>query len=208
MVSYFNVNSKCCVNVALIPDGLESVVIYSGKEVYIHCEEHGIFMHFPEHEMKKEITTTVTSLRSSTEDYVLPDDAELVSGVYQIHASEALQSTVDVEIQHCVCVLHPDEAFSMSFVHSNSNQGPPYQFTLINGGELKPNTRYGKIKLSSFSKFALVRFLKHLLRPPPPVICAIHVFSRQISPGKYEVHVVVTKDLKDTITVSIPFSIH
>ena len=195
-------------NVSLIPDGLQSVVIYSGLEVHLQWEEHGIFMQFPEHEMKKEITTTVTSLRSSTEEYILPDDAEFVSAVYQIHASEALPITVDIEIQHCVRLSHPDEAFSMDFVHSNSNQDPPYQFTVISGGEFKPNTRYGKIKLSSFSKFALIRYLKHRLRPPPPVICATHVFMRQISPGKYEVHVVVTKDLKDTITVSIPFSIH
>ena len=181
--------------------GLHTRLTYSGEEVEFQCEEQGIFIHFPEEkETKEEITTTLTSLNVSSDECVLPDDAELVSAVYQIHVSEALPSPVDVEIQHCVHLSNPDEAFSMSFVSSNAEQDPPYQFTVIDGGQFEPNTRYGKIKLSNFSKFALVRFLKRLL---PPVICVTNVYWRQSGPGKYEVHIVVTKDLKHTITVSV-----
>ena len=175
--------------------------MYSGEEVEFQCEEQGIFIHFPENEMKRDIITTVTSLNISSNDCVLPDNAELVSAVYQIHASEALPSPVDVEMQHCVCLSNPDEAVSMSFVRSNSEQGPPYEFTVIDGGQFEPSTRYGKIELSKFSKIGLVRFLTHLV---PPVVCATNVFWRKTDPGKYEVHIVVTKDLKNTITVSVP----
>ena len=178
--------------------GLHTEVVYSGEEINLQCEEHGIFMHFPESETEREIATTVKSLNISSDDCVLPGDAELVSAVYQIHVSEALPA-VDLEIQHCVHLSNHDEALSMKFVHSNTKQGPPYHFTVIDGGQFEPLTRYGKIKLSSFSKIALVVFLKRLFTPP--VIYATNLFRTLTSPGKYEVHVVVTKDLNDTITV-------
>ena len=189
----------------VISDGyaLHKEVVYSGEEINLQFEEHGLFMHFPESETKTEITTTVKSLNISSDDCVLPDDAELVSAVYQIHVSEALPA-VDMEIQHCVHLSNHDEALSMMFVHSNTKQDPPYHFTVINGGQFEPLTRYGKIKLSSFCKLALVVFLKRLFRPP--VIYATNLFRTLTTPGKYEVHVVVTKDLNDTITVGI-FSI-
>ena len=171
--------------------------MYCGEEVKFQCEEHGIFIRFPENETKKEITTTVASLNISSYECELPDDAELVSAVYQIHVSEALSSPVDVEIQHCIHLSNPDEAISMSFVRFDLEKGPPYRFTDIKGGQFEPNTRYGKIELCSFSFIGL---LKRLLSP---VIYATNVFRKSIGRGKYEVHIVVTKDLKQNITVSV-----
>ena len=199
-----NVFNKCtsvsyCLDIIILDrHGLDREVVYSGEEVTLQCEEHGIVMHFPENEMKKEIATTVTSLNISNDDCVLPNGAELASAVYQIRVGEALPSPVDVEIQHCVHLSNHDEALSMTFVRSNSEQGPPYQFTVIDGGQFKPLTRYGKIGLSTFSNVALV-LLKRLLTPP--VVYATNLFWRQTSPGKYKVHVVVTKDLNSTIMV-------
>ena len=186
--------------IVVISEGheLHTELMYSGEEVTFQCEEHGIFMHFPESDTKTKITTTVSSLNISSDDCMLPDGAELVSAVYQIHASEALPSPVDVKIQHCVHLSNHDEALSMRFVHSNSEQGPPYHFTVVNGGQFEPNKRYGKIKLSSFCNIALV-FFKRLFKTR--VICATNLFWRQPSPEKYEVHVVVTEDLENTITV-------
>ena len=180
--------------------GLHKELVYSGEEIKLQCEEHGIFMHFPESETKTEITTTVSSLNISSDDCVLPDGAELVSAVYQIHVSEALPS-VDLEIQHCVHLSNSYEALFMRFVHSNSEQGSPYHFTVIDGGQFEPLSRYGKIKLSSFCKIALVVFLKRLFISP--IIYATNLFRTLTSPGKYEVHVVVTKDLNVNITVGI-----
>ena len=192
--------SYCLVIIVLDGHGLDREVVYSGEKVTLQCEEHGIVMDFPENETKKEIITTVTSLDISSGNYVLPDGAELVSAVYQISVGEALPSPVDVEIQHCVRLSNSDEALSMTFVRSESEQGPPYHFTVIDGGQFEPNTRYGKIELSRFSNIALV-LLKFKRLLTPPVVCASNLFWRLIGPGKYEVHVVVTKDLEDTITV-------
>ena len=176
--------------------------MYSGEEINLQCEEHGIFIHFPECETKTKIATTVSSLNISSDDCMLPDGAELVSAVYHIHVGGALPCPVDVEIQHCVHLSNHDEALAMRFVRSNTKQGPPYQFTVIDGGQFKPNTRYGKIELSSFCKIALV-FLKFKRLFTPPLVCATNLFRTLTSPGKYEVHVVVTKDVNDTITVGI-----
>ena len=191
-----------CLVIILDGHGLHTEFIYSGDEVTWECEEHGIFMHLPKSETKHRITITVKSLNISSNKCVLPDDGELVSAVYQICVSEELPCPVDVGIQHCVRLSSPDEAFSMRFVCSNSQQGPSHHFTILDGGQFNPITRYGKIKLSSFSVIAIVfRKLRDLLGFP--VTYAASVFSRLISSVKYEAHVVVTKDLSDTISVSI-----
>ena len=182
--------------------GLHTEFIYSGDEVTWECEEDGIFMHLPKSETKHKNTITVKSLHISSNDCVFPDNAELVSAVYQVSVSEELSCPVDVGIQHCVRLSSPDEALSVRFARSNSQQGPLHHFTILDGGQFNPITRYGKIKLSSFSVIAIVYCkLRDLLGLP--ITYAASVFSRLIGSVKYEAHVVVTKDLSDTISVSI-----
>ena len=190
-----------CLVIILDGHGLHTEFIYSGDEVTWECEEHGIFMHLPKSETKHKITITVKSLHISSNDCVLPDNAELVSAVYQICVSEELPYPVDVGIQHCVRLSSPDEALSMRFVRSNSQQSSSHHFTILDGGQFNSITRYGKIKLSSFSVIAIVFLLRDLLGFP--ITYAASVFSRFIGSLKYEAHVVVTKNLSDTISVSI-----
>jgi hypothetical protein len=140
------------------------------------------------------------ALNIDFDDCLLPDDAEFVSSVYRIKVSGKLQSPVLVEIQHCIQLADSDEASTLSFVQSKCEQALLYQFKTLEGGQFSANTRYGKIKLSHFSDVGIVCFFKRLLSPT--LACSTNIFSKQIGPRKYDVHVVVTKDLANIITVS------
>ena len=191
-----------CLKLIHYTDGLYRKCIYNGKEVHLHCKEHGIHMHFPQQDMEREVNVTVMSLKISSDECSLPNNAELVSGVYRICVSETLPSPVTIEMQHCVQLSNGDAASTMSFVLSDSEQDPPYQFKVLEGGQFTPNTRYGRIEISHFSNIAIVRFFRRLLRhTPSDLVYCTNVFRRLSVPGKYEVHIVVTKDLADHITV-------
>ena len=182
-------------------DELYREFIYRGEEEKLQYRGYGIYMHFPKQDMEREVNVTVMSLKISSDDCSLPDNAEIVSGVYRICVSETLPSPVTVEIKHCVQLLDSDAASTMSFVHSNSEQDPPYQFKVLEGGQFPPNTCYGKIKLSHFSDIGIVEFLKHPLRHT--CFYSTNVFKRESVPGEYEVHIVVTEDKPDHNTVGI-----
>ena len=174
--------------------------IYNGKEFHLQCHKYGINLHFPKCDMAREIQVTVIPLNVSCDDCSLPDDAELVSAVYRIEASEQLPSPVVVEIQHCIQLSNKDDTSALSFVRSNSDCDPPYQFKTLQGGQFSVNTRYGGIKLSHFSDIAIVGFFKRLLSRF--LVCSTNVFSKLNGPSRYDVHVVVTRHMARIITVS------
>ena len=180
--------------------------VYNGKEFQMQCHEYGINLHFPKCDMTREIRVTVRPLNVSSDDCSLPNDAELVSAAYRIEASEQLPSPVVVEIQHCIQLSDKDDTSVLSFVRSNSDCDPPYQFKTLQGGQFSVNTRYGGIKLLHFSDIAIVCFFKRLLSYTRSLVCSANVFSRMNSPSRYDVHVVVTKHLANVITVS--FDVH
>ena len=161
-------------------------------------EDYGIRLHFPKKEMDSSEVSVTMSLNTSGEEYSFPENSELVSEVYRISVSEELPSPVTVEIQHCCQLRDSSGASALSFVRSETKCGPPYQFEVIRGGQFTPNTFYGKIDLTHFSDIAIVRFFKRLLEISYVAI----VYRKQISPTKYDCHIVVIKNLDRVITVS------
>ena len=169
-------------------------------------EEYGIQLHFPKKYMDKEISITV-SLKTLDDEYSLPESSDLVSAVYGLCVSGELPSPVTVEIQHCVPIRDSNIASGLSFVRSETKHGPPYKFKVIEGGQFKPDTFYGKIDLTHFSIIAIVRFFRCILGVSDSSIYCTSVYKRQSSrtraPTTYEVHVMVTKDLAAHLTVNI-----
>ena len=171
--------------------------IYCGKELDLLYEEYGIRLRFRKKEIDREVSVTV-SLNISGDDYSLPENSELVSAVYRIYVSGELPSPVTVEIQHCCRLRDSNEASALSFVRSETERGPPYQFEVIGGSQFTPNDFYGKIDSTHFSDIAIVRFFKRLLKISYVAI----VYRKQILPTKYVCHIVVIKNLVGHITVS------
>ena len=174
--------------------------MYSGEEYCWPCEEdndRGIRISFPQHTQKRQIHVTVMSLNSCTEDIDIDgdNDVEFVSAVYHVQLSSPLPTPVTVEIQHCIHITNPDIASSLTFLRSSSDENP---FTPIKGGQFDVNSRYGKIQLSQFSSFGIGR----LFRRSRDTVYVASVFSSRSEPKRYDLHVVVTKDLKDHLMVN------
>ena len=177
--------------------------IYCGKELHLLYEDYGIRLHFPEKEMDKEVSVTVLLKTSGDDDdYSFPENSKLVSAIYRICVSGELPSPVTVEIEHCFRVRDSNGTSALSFVRSETEHGPPYQFNIIEGGQFKPNNFYGTINLTHFSDIGvvIVDFFK-LLLGLSITYCA-SVYRKQILPTKYESHIVITKDLARYNTVS------
>ena len=101
---------------------------------------------------------TMTIQASLSGQYQLPDDAELVSGVYWVAFPRRFSQPVTLELQHCAYLEHPEDVSSLFFVRAKCSQkNLPYQFQALPGGAFSTNTRYGAIELRHFSGVGLAR---------------------------------------------------
>lgn len=142
------------------------------------------------------------SLNISSNDCELHDNAELVSAVYSISASSALPCPVTIEMQHCVNLRSDEDTATLYFVRASSDNGPPYRFEIVEGGQFIPNDQYGKAQVSQFSIYAIVRFFKRLCGSRAPLFCCSNVFKKHSEPNTNHIYITVTKDLANYIEVS------
>ena len=97
-------------------------------------------------------TQTMTIQASLSGQYQLPDDTELVSGVYWVAYPRRFSQPVIMELQHCAYLEHPDQLSSLFFLTAKCNQEKlPYHFQPLLGGVFSTNSCYGSIELSHFS---------------------------------------------------------
>ena len=116
-------------------------------------EGHGLKLHIPADALKLSTPTLTMGIQASLSgQYQLPDDTELVSGVYWVAFPQRFSQPVTMELQHCAYLKHPDQLSSLSFFTARCNQETlPYQFKPLFGGVFSTDSSYGAIKLSHFS---------------------------------------------------------
>ena len=149
----------------------------------------------------------MTIQASLSGQYQLPDDTELVSGVYWVAFPRRFSQPVTMELQHCACLEHPDQLSSLFFITAKCNQKTlPYQFQPVPGGVFSTNSSYGAIELSHFSAFA-VGWRKWKRK----YYTAQIYYLPQVPPTKWIMHFTVTRKLKlclKVCTVSIIILMH
>ena len=101
------------------------------------------------------LTMSIQAIQSS---YLqLPENMELVSGVYSVTFPQKLLQPVAIEMQHCSSLEHPHQLPSLTFVTAKSTPGAPLsQFQALPGGLFPANSCYGSIQLSHSSEVAIV----------------------------------------------------
>ena len=98
----------------------------------------------------------MTIQASLSGQYQLPDDKELVSGVYWLAFPRKFSQPVTLELQHCADTEYPDQLSSLSFFTAKCNQKTlPYQFQPLLGGKFSTDSCYGSIELNHFSSFGI-----------------------------------------------------
>ena len=122
-------------------------------------EGHGFKLHIPADALKPNTPTLTMSIQASLSgQFQLPDDTELVSGVYWVACPQRFYQPVTMEVQHCAYLEHPDQLSSLFFITARCNQETlPYQFQKLPGGVFSTDSSYCAIELSHFSGVGVVR---------------------------------------------------
>ena len=170
----------------------ERKFVYTGEKSQLLWEEYGIKVHFPPTHLPTHIDVTVSVL-SPDDRYVIPEECDLVSALYDISADQQLPVAVTVEIEHCVPIENDSEVSTLGMTHIIARNTPPYVFSEINEGSFEP---YSKMQLDHFTGLGtVVRSIKWGLGRAIPFYAALFYFRDS------RANFVVTKNLQAHISV-------
>ena len=139
--------------------GEVALQVVPGEHLNYYWEEHGLRLHIPAHALETNTPSLTMKIQASLSgQFELPDDMELVSGVYWISfPAKSLVQPVTLELQHCAR-LESAEQTCLTFVTSQCNQETlPYQFEPLPGGVFTTSSDYGAVQLYHFSGVAVAR---------------------------------------------------
>ena len=90
--------------------------------------------------------------------FQFPPNTVLVSAVYAVSLSKPLLKRLILEIQHCVDLTgRPALNRHLKFaIAPMSTPSLPYQFSIVEGGEFKPDSWYGSIQRKEFCLVSIV----------------------------------------------------
>ena len=127
--------------------------IVPGTTLAHHWKGHGLKLHIPADSLKSCVSTVTMTIQASLSgQYKLPDDTELVSGIYWVAFPQRLCRPVTMELQHCAHLEYPEDVCSLYFLTAKCNQKTlPYQFQPLPGGVFSTTSCYGAIDLCHFS---------------------------------------------------------
>ena len=153
--------------IILFTDKLQGVCVAEHKlfllqndsSQFLNWEEYGLRIAIPQGAVQQSDTVEVAITALVGGEFILPEDTELVSAVYDISVSKPLLKPVQLEIQHCVSIEKPAHSNYLSFATAHSDC-PPYHFQPVKGGNFPIGNQYGSILLSGFCKLLIFYFKK------------------------------------------------
>ena len=98
-------------------------------------------------------------------EFELPKGSILVSVVYSLSMTKQIEKPLTLKIQHCVNLKTRAQADCLYFVTTLSHRTLPYQFSLVEGGQFDPGSRYGSINISESCNF-LVAIVAKMNKQP------------------------------------------
>jgi len=127
---------------------------YAGRAQSFEWENHGFKLHLPEDALPPEVDECRIHIKVSLSgQFQLPEDTELVSGIYWIATPYKFAKAVSIEIQHCSNTEHPS---SLTYIVAKCTQDVlPYHFSILSGGTFSSSSRYGSIDVTHFSGVAI-----------------------------------------------------
>ena len=152
----------------------------------------------------------------------LPDDMELVSGVYWISfPAKFLDQPVTLELQHCAH-LEPTEQTHLTFVTSKCNQEAlPYRFKPLPGGVFTTSNDYGTVQLDRFSSMAIARTQSHSREQKGDVddetvtqsdeknyVALTYYIQARPTRNTWKMHFTIVRNLDLCLQVAISVNIH
>ena len=130
--------------------------VVPGEPLNYYWKGHGLRLHIPADALDPSTPPLTMRIQASISgQFRLPDDMDLVSGVYWISfPARVLKQPVTVELQHCAHLEQTEQTY-LSFVTSKCNQPLPYQFKPLPGGVFTTSSDHGTVQLYHFSGLAV-----------------------------------------------------
>ena len=143
------------------------------------------------------VTSLSLSLHTGiTSHFNIPENMELVSGIYWVDIKGEIANPITIEIEHCASPDQPSQFSSLSFASTEppAQGAGSYQLQPFPGGGFPLNSSYGSIQLSQSSGIAIVtsrsvskycRALKFYMYMPKPtttwILDLIIIYDLEIS---------------------------
>ena len=101
---------------------------------------------------------TLNLLNCNIDHFKVPENMELVSGIYWVDFKGEFANPITIEIEHCASLDQPSQFSSLSFVSTEppTQEAIPYQLQPLPGGVFLQDICYGSIQLSQSSLMAVV----------------------------------------------------
>ena len=101
---------------------------------------------------------TLNLLNCNIDHFKVPENMELVSGIYWVDFKVEFANPITIEIEHCASLDQPSQLSSLSFVSTEppAQGAVPYQLQPLPGGVFSQDSCYGSIQLSQSSLMAVV----------------------------------------------------
>ena len=143
------------------------ITLRAGEAQSFQCPRYGFKLHIPKQALPDKLSDCTILIRVNPScQYKFPENADLVSAIYQISCPVELTKPVIMEIQHCAIIERPEQSSFLAFVRAEDSCSQlPYQFKPINRGNFVVNSRYAAISLEKFSVYAIVRTVLSYLLP-------------------------------------------
>ena len=133
-------------------------LVQGEKPQLINWEKYGLRIGVQEDTLSPSDTVEIAVVALLGGQFVFPKNAVLVSAVYAVSVSKPLLKPLRLEIEHCINLRgRPGLTRFLKFaIAPLSTPSLPYQFSIVEGGEFKPDSWYGSIQRKEFCLVAIV----------------------------------------------------
>ena len=133
-------------------------LIQGDKPQLMNWEKYGLRIGVQESSLLSTDTVEAAVVALVGGDFQFPPNTVLVSAVYAVSLSKPLLKRLILEIQHCVDLTgRPALSRYLKFaIAPVSTPSLPYQFSIVEGGEFKPDSWYGSIQRKEFCLVSIV----------------------------------------------------
>ena len=133
-------------------------LIQGDKPQLMNWEKYGLRIGVQEDSLLSSETVEVAVVALVGGQFQFPPNTVLVSAVYAVSLSKPLLKRLILEIQHCVDLTgRPALSRYLKFaIAPMSTPSLPYQFSIVEGGEFKPDSWYGSIQRKEFCLVSIV----------------------------------------------------
>ena len=133
-------------------------LIQGDKPQLMNWEKYGLRIGVQESSLSSTDTVEAAVAALVGGQFQFPPNTVLVSAVYAVSLSKPLLKRLILEIQHCVDLTgQPALSRYLKFaIAPVSTPSLPYQFSIVEGGEFKPDSWYGSIQRKEFCLVSIV----------------------------------------------------